>query len=71
MLSAIAALEADGGVDAPVDSPLIDGDWRLLYTSKSKFDPSNPLGSRVDGSSPGLEGLFRTLFGVRAAGGAE
>ena len=23
------------------------GDWDLLYTSKSEFDPANPLGRRV------------------------
>ena len=65
MLAALAALEADGGVASPVDSPLIEGTWRLLYTSKSKFDPKNPLGARVDGSTPGLEGFFRAVFGVR------
>lgn len=61
--AAVAALEADGGVPAPADSPLIDGDWTLLYTSKSRFDIRNPLGARVDGSAPGLERIFRVLFG--------
>ena len=70
LLAALSALEADGGVANPVDSPLIEGEWRLLYTSKSKFDPSNPLGARVDGSAPGLEQLFRTLFGKTVADGA-
>jgi hypothetical protein len=65
VLSAVAALEADGGLASPVDSALIEGEWRLLYTSKSAFDARNPLGARVDGSSPGLEGLFRAIFGVR------
>ena len=27
----------------------VRGDWDLLYTSKSEFDPANPLGRRVDG----------------------
>jgi hypothetical protein len=67
LLAALSALEADGGVANPVDSPLIEGEWKLLYTSKSKFDPSNPLGARVDGSAPGLEALFRTLFGAPAS----
>jgi hypothetical protein len=34
-----------------------------VFTSKSKFDITNPLGSRVDGSTPGVEGVFR-LFGA-------
>ena len=25
----------------------VSGDWDLLYTSKSEFDPANPLGRRV------------------------
>ena len=25
----------------------VRGDWDLLYTSKSEFDPANPLGRRV------------------------
>lgn len=45
------------------------GDWNLLYTSKSKFDPRNPLGSRVDGTAPGIEGFFTALFGVRMSRG--
>jgi hypothetical protein len=66
VLSAVAALEADGGLASPVDNALIEGEWRLLYTSKSAFDARNPLGARVDGSTPGLEGLFRSMFGVRS-----
>eukprot|EP00669_Euglena_mutabilis_P008057 TRINITY_DN3203_c0_g1_i2.p1 TRINITY_DN3203_c0_g1~~TRINITY_DN3203_c0_g1_i2.p1 ORF type:complete len:357 (+),score=33.89 TRINITY_DN3203_c0_g1_i2:602-1672(+) len=41
-----------------VGDPRINGIWRLRFTSKSKFDIRNPLGSRVDGSKPGLEALF-------------
>ena len=67
LLAALAVLEADGGIPSAVDSPLIEGEWRLLYTSKSKFDPSNPLGARTDGSAPGLEAIFRTLFGAPAS----
>lgn len=51
-------------------SPLIQGQWELLYTSKSKFDITNPLGRRVDGSTPGLEAAIPTitsLFGDAAA----
>ena len=38
----------------------------LACTSKSRFD-SDRLGSRVDGTKPGLEGLFVGLFGDEAA----
>ena len=31
---AVAALEADGGVPAPVASPLLEGRWRLLFTTR-------------------------------------
>jgi len=67
LLAALAVLERDGGIPQAIDSPLIEGEWRLLYTSKSKFDPSNPLGARTDGSAPGLEAIFRTLFGALAS----
>lgn len=43
------------------------GEWSLIYTSKSRFDPRNPLGSRVDGTKPGIEGFFAAIFGVRSA----
>lgn len=42
------------------------GEWDLVFTSKSKFDLSNPLGARIDGSTPGVEGVFR-LFGAPTA----
>jgi hypothetical protein len=64
---AVSVLERNGGLRNPALREEIEGTWRLLYTSKSKFDPSNPLGSRVDGSKPGLEGLFASLFGDQAA----
>ena len=51
-------------------SPLIQGQWELLYTSKSAFDIKNPLGRRVDGSTPGLEAAIpalTSLFGDAAA----
>ncbi|KAL4443695.1 hypothetical protein ABPG75_011432 [Micractinium tetrahymenae] len=31
---AVAILEADGGVKAPTASPLLDGRWRLLFTTR-------------------------------------
>eukprot|EP00667_Euglena_gracilis_P018522 EG_transcript_19689 len=36
----------------------LNGKWRLRFTTKSKFDIRNPLGSRVDGTKPGFEALF-------------
>lgn len=60
---AIAELEEMGGEKDPISSPLISGSWELLYTSKSNFDIRNPLGKRVDGSKPGIEGFFGALFG--------
>lgn len=68
--AAVAALEADGGVPEPADSPLVEGVWTLLYTSKSSFDIRNPLGARVDGSAPGLERIFRVLTGTDASSAA-
>lgn len=32
--AAVAVLEADGGVQGPTTSPLLDGRWRLLYTTR-------------------------------------
>ena len=65
---AVTVLETSGGgLRDPATRPEIEGTWRLLYTSKSKFDKRNPLGKRVDGTKPGLEGLFATLFGDEAA----
>jgi hypothetical protein len=32
--AAVAVLEADGGVPAPAASPLLDGRWRLLFTTR-------------------------------------
>lgn len=66
LTAALAVLEADGGVARPAESALIEGRWLLLYTSKSAFDPRNPLGARVDGSAPGLEQFFRSLSGSQA-----
>lgn len=34
------------------------GEWELLHTSKSSFDPRAPLGSRSDLTAPGLEAMF-------------
>ena len=66
ILQAIYELEtSEAGTPRPAESAAIEGAWRLLYSSKSKWDPANPLGRRVDGSAPGLEGLFRGLFGAR------
>jgi len=45
----------------------VRGDWDLLYTSKSAFDPANPLGRRVDGTAPGIEKVFDVAFSQAAA----
>lgn len=60
---AVTALELAGGLDRPATREEITGTWRLLYTSKSDFDARNPLGSRVDGTAPGIEGFFTSIFG--------
>ena len=69
--SCIAQLEEAGGItDQPAQSPLIEGDWELLHTSRSSFDARNPLGRRVDGSAPGLEGWIATVTGGGKAAAA-
>ena len=60
---AVTALELAGGLERPATREEITGTWRLLYTSKSEFDVRNPLGSRVDGTAPGIEGFFTSIFG--------
>eukprot|EP00854_Cymbomonas_tetramitiformis_P005577 gene5577-6764_t len=67
LATALAVLEEDGGeIESPVSSAEIEGNWTLLYTSKSQFDIRNPLGRRVDGTTPGIEGVFEALFGKSA-----
>ena len=46
-----------------VESQALEDNWKLMYTSSSSFDFRNPLGKRADGSAPGLERIFRTVFG--------
>ena len=59
-----AELAATGGVtDKPARSPLIEAEWTLVHTSRSSFDARNPLGRRVDGSTPGLEGWIAGVTG--------
>ena len=36
--------------------------WKLIYTSSSSFDYRSPLGRRADGTAPGLEKIFQTIF---------
>jgi len=40
----------------------LEGEWSLLYTTKSTFDVKNPLGRRIDGTAPGVEAVFDTVF---------
>jgi hypothetical protein len=67
ILQLVGSLCAAPSSDAPVSDPRINGCWRLRFTSKSKFDISNPLGSRVDGTKPGLEGLFGSSAATEAS----
>jgi len=60
---AIQQLEALGGIESPALSPRIQGQWKLLHTSGSSFDPRNPLGRRTDGTTPGLEAFFSNVLG--------
>jgi len=62
ILAYVGALETLG-----TTSGRIDGAWELLFTSTSKFDVAAPLGRRVDGTAPGLEGVFDALQGRSAA----
>lgn len=62
--AAVAKLVAAGGGEAaPALSPRIEGEWKLVHITSSGFDPRNPLGRRVDGSSPGIEGFVAALTG--------
>jgi len=71
--AAVQALEADGGrfgeADLKEDPGLaaIEGEWELVYISKSQFSLSSPLGQRVDGSAPGLEALFKAASSAAGA----
>ena len=59
----VSELVSLGGVAHPFSSALIEGDWKLIHSSSSKFDMRNPLGRRVDGSTPGLEGVIGAITG--------
>jgi len=39
------------------------GVWRLIYSTKSAFDATAPLGRREDNTAPGLEAVFKAAFG--------
>ena len=57
---ALRVLQSSGQA---VEATVLEDNWKLLYTSSSSFDFRNPLGKRADGSAPGLERIFRTIFG--------
>lgn len=62
---AVAVLEADGGVAAPTASPLLDGRWRLLYTSRpGTASPIQRTFTAVDGFKSARHGWH----GWQAAG---
>ena len=48
--------------DDEEDEAALIGEWKLLYTTKSTFDLTNPFGKREDGTTPGLEQVFPVLF---------
>eukprot|EP00929_Paragymnodinium_shiwhaense_P007022 TRINITY_DN110982_c0_g1_i1.p1 TRINITY_DN110982_c0_g1~~TRINITY_DN110982_c0_g1_i1.p1 ORF type:complete len:576 (+),score=94.46 TRINITY_DN110982_c0_g1_i1:59-1729(+) len=56
ILDKVGALESKGMAAKGLDQLL--GAWDLVWVSTSKFDFGAPLGRRVDGTSPGLEGMF-------------
>jgi len=60
-----------GGESAPALSPRVDGQWKLLHISSSSFDIRNPLGRRIDGSLPGVEGWIAKLTGGGEAASAS
>lgn len=65
--AAVAKLVAAGGGEAaPALSPRIEGEWKLVHITSSGFDPRNPLGRRLDGSSPGIEGFIAALTGGKS-----
>ena len=57
---------ADAGEPEPALSSRIEGNWKLLHITSSDFDVRNPLGRRVDGTSPGVEGFFAAVTGGEA-----
>eukprot|EP00322_Chrysochromulina_rotalis_P012195 CAMPEP_0115851648 /NCGR_PEP_ID=MMETSP0287-20121206/12590_1 /TAXON_ID=412157 /ORGANISM="Chrysochromulina rotalis, Strain UIO044" /LENGTH=254 /DNA_ID=CAMNT_0003305687 /DNA_START=12 /DNA_END=776 /DNA_ORIENTATION=+ len=52
-----------GGLEEPALSPMIGGEWKLLHISSSDFDIRNPLGRRIDGTLPGVEGWIAKITG--------
>ena len=47
------------------------GVWRLVYSTKSAFDATAPLGRREDNTAPGLEAVFKAAFGDGSRGGGD
>jgi len=62
-----ALLATNGSLAEPALSPKIEGEWTLVHISSSSFDVRNPLGRRVDGSTPGVEGWIAAVTGGQAA----
>ena len=63
----MAVLEADGGVAAPTDSPLLDGRWRLLFTTRpGTASPIQRTFTAVESFKSELAGLhWRALWAAR------
>lgn len=47
------------------------GVWRLIYSTKSAFDATAPLGRREDNTAPGLEAVFKAAFGDGGGKGTD
>lgn len=62
--NAIAVLEAASTEADFIKDPAIEGEWELVFVSKSTFSLADPLGRRVDGSAPVLEAIFRAASKV-------
>lgn len=62
-----AALEQLGG--RAMQPEAVRGTWDLRLASSSRFSLAAPLGRRIDGTSPGLEGILPGLFSIAGAAG--
>jgi hypothetical protein len=67
ILRCVAELQAESTLAEVVPADRLNGNWRLLRTSRSDFDWRNPLGRRTDGSTPGLEGFLASITGSTPA----
>jgi hypothetical protein len=59
LVDALGVLEGSGQT---IEASALEANWKLIYTSSSSFDYRSPLGRRADGTAPGLEKIFQTIF---------